>query len=529
MRINHNIAALNTYRQFNNANNAQSKSMEKLSSGLRINSAADDAAGLAISEKMRGQIRGLDMASKNAQDGVSLIQTAEGALTETHDILQRMKELATQAANDTNTTDDRGEIQKEINQLTSEVNRIANTTEFNTKKVLDGGKTAAATPAGGAAGAASGVNAKADAQTVGGTNTFSFDLGTAGAKGNFDIQFTTGGAAGAAFDATGKTLTVTLDQTNSAVTADDVQALIRNATTNKPADLDLSKFTVSADGTDVIDATGPVDEKVSLTGGEDVPTTSATGTFQATLQIGANKGQGFQIDINDMSAAALGISKASSGGAAGAASGVNAKADAQTVGGTNTFSFDLGTAGAKGNFDIQFTTGGAAGAAFDATGKTLTVTLDQTNSAVTADDVQALIRNATTNKPADLDLSKFTVSADGTDVIDATGPVDEKVSLTGGEDTPTASSAGSFTTQAGVSNGTDNSSIESALDVSTHDNATNAIDVLDKAIAKVSGERSKLGAYQNRLDHTINNLNTSSENLTAAESRIRDVDYALAA
>ena len=113
--------------------------MEKLSSGLRINRAGDDAAGLAISEKMRGQIRGLDQAAKNAQDGISLIQTAEGALNETHDILQRMRELAVQAANDTNTGDDRKEIQKEINQLTSEIDRIGNTTEFNTKKLLDGG------------------------------------------------------------------------------------------------------------------------------------------------------------------------------------------------------------------------------------------------------------------------------------------------------------------------------------------------------------------------------------------------------
>ena len=113
--------------------------MEKLSSGLRINKAGDDAAGLAISEKMRGQIRGLDQASKNAQDGISLIQTAEGALNETHDILQRMRELAVQSSNDTNTDDDREEIQKEINQLTSEINRIGNTTEFNTQKLLNGG------------------------------------------------------------------------------------------------------------------------------------------------------------------------------------------------------------------------------------------------------------------------------------------------------------------------------------------------------------------------------------------------------
>ncbi|MBU5212195.1 flagellin Hag [Heyndrickxia oleronia] len=138
MRINHNIAALNTYRQLGAANDAQSKSMEKLSSGLRINRAGDDAAGLAISEKMRGQIRGLDMAAKNSQDGISLIQTAEGALNETHAILQRMRELAVQGGNDTNVTADREAIQDELNQLMSEIDRIADTTEFNTQNLLGG-------------------------------------------------------------------------------------------------------------------------------------------------------------------------------------------------------------------------------------------------------------------------------------------------------------------------------------------------------------------------------------------------------
>ncbi|WP_409302828.1 flagellin [Peribacillus sp. SCS-155] len=137
MRINHNIAALNTHRQLNSATNAQSKSMEKLSSGLRINRAGDDAAGLAISEKMRGQIRGLDQASRNAQDGISMIQTGEGALNETHDILQRMRELAVQSSNDTNTADDRAQIQKENADLIAEIDRIATTTQFNTMNLLD--------------------------------------------------------------------------------------------------------------------------------------------------------------------------------------------------------------------------------------------------------------------------------------------------------------------------------------------------------------------------------------------------------
>ncbi|UYZ21610.1 flagellin [Mesobacillus jeotgali] len=138
MRINHNIAALNTHRQLNSASNAQSSSMEKLSSGLRINKAGDDAAGLSISEKMRGQIRGLDQASKNAQDGISLIQTAEGALNETHSILQRMRELAVQGGNDTNTTEDRNAIKAEIDELNNEITRISDTTQFNKQELLDG-------------------------------------------------------------------------------------------------------------------------------------------------------------------------------------------------------------------------------------------------------------------------------------------------------------------------------------------------------------------------------------------------------
>lgn len=137
MIINHNLGAMNAQRNMNiNSGNA-SKSMEKLSSGLKINRAGDDAAGLSISEKMRAQIRGLDKASTNAEDGISLIQTAEGALNETHSILQRMRELTVQAANDTNVTDDRQSIKDELDQLSAEVDRIATTTEFNTKKLLN--------------------------------------------------------------------------------------------------------------------------------------------------------------------------------------------------------------------------------------------------------------------------------------------------------------------------------------------------------------------------------------------------------
>ncbi|MGE7664276.1 flagellin, partial [Ureibacillus composti] len=173
--------------------------MEKLSSGLRINRAGDDAAGLAISEKMRGQIRGLDQASANAQDGISMIQTAEGALNETHSILQRMRELATQAANDTNTGDDRKEIQNEMNQLTSEINRIGNTTEFNTKKLLNGGSSTS-TSTGGTFGTLSNTSILSSASDITGSTTLANGTYTISTEANFTK--TTGMSAGTVTDAT---------------------------------------------------------------------------------------------------------------------------------------------------------------------------------------------------------------------------------------------------------------------------------------------------------------------------------------
>lgn len=292
MRINHNIAALNTHRQLNTASTAQSKSMEKLSSGLRINKAGDDAAGLAISEKMRGQIRGLDQASKNAQDGISLIQTAEGALNETHDILQRMRELAVQAGNDTNTTSDREEIQKEINQMTSEINRIGNTTEFNTQKLLNGEK---------------------HVGTAAETASKTFDFGSsktltiADASGSTDangikIEFATATDDTLDVSASGNTITITLAQTTGSKNADTAieTALQGLGTVNG---VDVSDWTVT--GSTAYDS-GPVTSAGSvaasnLEGGKDAGAA-------LNFQIGANENQSLTLDINDMRAVALGIS-----------------------------------------------------------------------------------------------------------------------------------------------------------------------------------------------------------------------------
>lgn len=225
MIINHNITAMNTNRQLSLNNSNAAKSLEKLSSGFRINRAGDDAAGLAISEKMRAQIRGLDQASRNAEDGISMIQTTEGALNEVHSILQRMRELANQAANDTNVAIDRDEIQKEINQLTSEINRIGNTTEFNTQKLLNGGGevkeiTVNTMQAGAAKGAFKGGVALATAQAAETGNievvsdknvNISFGT-TAGAQANdITVKFAWDDAnAAPAISVAGKEITITL-------------------------------------------------------------------------------------------------------------------------------------------------------------------------------------------------------------------------------------------------------------------------------------------------------------------------------
>ncbi len=288
MIINHNMNALNAHRNMNVNNTAAGKSMEKLSSGLRINRAGDDAAGLAISEKMRGQIRGLTQASRNSADGISMIQTAEGALNETTNILQRMRELAVQASNDTNTTSDRNEIQKEIDALTEEVDRIANNTEFNTQKLLNGNK--------------SGVGGDTvNKEVVGVTGKFKISLGAELAEDN----------------------EITIDGKMYKVTRED----IANPDTKLKASLEKVftgyTFTVNTDKKNIT-----IDQKV----GEDKEKMnfSVNGKFvkvkvekpgvtardeeisegKANIQVGANSNQSMNIEIGDMRAKALNITDA---------------------------------------------------------------------------------------------------------------------------------------------------------------------------------------------------------------------------
>jgi flagellin len=297
MRINNNLMAINTHRQLGITNTASSKSMEKLSSGFRINRAGDDAAGLAISEKMRGQIRGLTQASRNAQDTISLIQTAEGALTESHAILQRMRELAVQAANDTNTDSDRKELQNEVKQLISELDRIGNTTEFNTKKLLDG--------------SAKGVKEAVDGN-VRVNNNSALTLDVSG----LETAVKDGGKVDGAY----MIIKVNNESTSSAFKTTDFKIVgpdgesntditITSASTIKFTDsIAGTATTITLSGTQTLIDNMRVGESITFVfGAAEEASQELDDSIMA--QIGANAGQTAFISIGDMRAAALGVDK----------------------------------------------------------------------------------------------------------------------------------------------------------------------------------------------------------------------------
>ena len=292
MIINHNMNALNAHRNMGINNTAAGKSMEKLSSGLRINRAGDDAAGLAISEKMRGQIRGLTQASRNSADGISMIQTAEGALNETTNILQRMRELAVQASNDTNTTSDREEIQKEINALTEEVDRIANNTEFNTQKLLNGSKSgeegdlvreAVAEQKGVfkitlTAGLADGNKLNVDGKLI--------KFTAADVANNTKIKEKLNGELGEKYE-------ITVNDSNGGGNGKEIQLTQKVGT-------DKDEFKVSLNGTDLGDKAEVTKEGITKRAEE-------TSEGKVSVQVGANASQSMSIEIGDMRAQALKI------------------------------------------------------------------------------------------------------------------------------------------------------------------------------------------------------------------------------
>lgn len=503
MIINHNIAALNTYNKFSSAGGAQAKSMEKLSSGLRINRAGDDAAGLAISEKMRGQIRGLDQAGRNAQDAISLIQTAEGALNETHSILQRMRELSVQSSNDTATDEDRQSIQDEVKQLKSEIDRIGNNTEFNTKKLINGNL--------------SGSQLSGQGSSLGEATAASIETGdldpadfTGGSTQNFQVKLD-----GKTFDLTAVTSGDTFAFYSDLETK--LKAAIDTHNTANPTDtVEYAKFEI-----DVTDAstmnfkitsgtTGSKSE-ISITPLEDGTNT----TQQATTE--------FQHLLTDGATPVLGSD--------GKLTADNATALSNLT--TEKLSMDVN--GFK--IDVDLTT--VAAATYNDGGDIQDVADDlktDINAALSAyKDLTGTDFGTVDVKVED---GSFVISSSNADSVNIKFDVNDLSNTFGLSGTATSNSGG-LEFHIGANEGQSinlqiNDMTTSGLniadvDVSTRAGADNAIKSMDDAIKAVSTERSKLGAVQNRLEHTINNLGTSSENLTAAESRVRDVDYALAA
>ncbi|NOU69999.1 flagellin [Paenibacillus sp. LMG 31458] len=506
MRINHNIAAANTHRQLTGNTAAASKSLEKLSSGLRINRAGDDAAGLAISEKMRAQVRGLDMAAKNAQDGISLIQTAEGALNETHSILQRMRELADQSANGTNTTDDRAALNEEVKQLKGEIDRIGNTTEFNTQKLLNGALKSAS-------GAGVGQNTTTGSQVSKLTSASVTATGTMAATTLAAADFTkeTLNIDGNDIDVNWQNLTT--DEQN--IITGGTGAGATATASNKAKDLIVQKIN------DAIDASGKSVAHINgyVTGGSLVLESGSAGTDS--------------IIKTSAAASIVGTSL----GAAGTGA----------VAGTNIYNSGSVVAGDKFNFEINGVTMQATGVV--ATGGTTAMSAVATsleaalNVGIAAANTAA--GAASINDPGFISNVKVNATKDGRlEIISETGPVN--VSDLQGKTTAKdlgisaaqtdASGNGGVTFQIGANKGQtlqfgigDMRSAAlgiAGVDITSASTASNALTQLDTAIKSVSSQRSKMGAVQNRLEHTINNLQTASENLTAAESRIRDVDMA---
>ena len=398
MVVQHNMQAANANRMLNVTTSAQSKSTEKLSSGYKINRAADDAAGLSISEKMRKQIKGLDRASTNAQDGVSCVQTAEGALTEVHSMLQRMNELAVQSANGTNSETDRKAIQDEVDQLSKEIDRVSETTKFNETYLLKGdngsnGNTKAFAT-GDAIGTVDGVTVKANGTTA------------ATLSDNGDVKIGT----------------VQLVSSNADITiekADDANSKSANVTK------------VVSDGTNVT---------VTLKDGKEETDTVANIKTKYEID-GTKKGTAI-------------ISKA-----------LKAETTNAEISGTYTGNLDKLAVGADVNAKLAI---GSAG------------------TSALSSDTKALILNLHVGADSE-STNKISIAIDS---MSAKG-----IGVNG-------------------------------LDVSTEAGATNSIDTIKDAIQKVSSQRSSLGAVQNRLEHTINNLDNVVENTTSAESRIRDTDMA---
>lgn len=567
MVINTNISALNTVNQLNKNSNSMNSALEKLSSGYQINSAADDAAGLAISEKMRSQIRGLDQASDNAQDAISLTQTADGALDETESILQRMRELAVQSSSDSLTDDDRESIQDEVDQLRQEIDRISNDTEYNTKSLLDGSLSSTV--------------------TVSGTGSSSVDLsntvsGIGTTSGSYSVVVTTA--------ATKATLSTTSNQYSSTASSSSAingtyvgQEIEINDSTVTISDGDtlsglVNKINAITDDTGVTASLATVTGVAGVTTGDNGGLTNTLITSSSAMTL-TSSNNSFTVSIGGGTATTVSIAEGTYTSAdalltaindAISDAGVNATASLSSgnlVLTTNEIVDSTGTAKtitvAQAGTDTGnalFGTGTASTAS--ATRNYITLTTDEYGS---DSEISLTANNTVLNDlfaaVSSSDTSTTNVTENGTDIegtingIAATGEANNLVASDGltvafADGTAAGTSvevdvdnSDILTFQIGANEGQtmtlsiDNMSAYSlgvaeddtgtdGLDVSTASAATTAITSIDSAISKVSAQRAKLGATENRLEHTINNLDATSENVTSAESNIRDTDMA---
>jgi flagellin len=455
--ISTNIASLNAQRNLTTSQSALSTALQRLSSGLRINSAKDDAAGLAISDRLTTQIRGLDQARRNANDGISLAQTAEGALSQTGEILQRIRELAIQSANATNSSTDRKALNDEVNQLIQEVNRIANTTTFNGLRILDG--------------------------------TYQGQQFQVGANANETIGVS-----------------------------------IQGASAN-----DLKNNTISLQSDTDNDGLGTVTAAANTAA-------SGNGVGAQTLTIaGASGSASVSVAANDQ-ASTIAASINAVVGSTGVSAKASTSATLNTLSADGTVSFTINGGGTATTISAQVTTTdltALASAINDVSGKTgVTATLS-------ADKASVTVRQA---EGKDIVIEGFSNSAGGTIQIDgsATAATNEALTSGGADSTRIAgqvtlssdqgftavSSAGTDVLASGTTATASTSALLSSVDVSTVTGANNAIDIVDAALAQVNRMRASLGAIQNRFGNTIANLQTTSENLSASRSRIRDADFA---
>jgi flagellin len=532
MRINNNLMAMNTHRMLGINNTAASKSIEKLSSGYRINRAGDDAAGLAISEKMRGQIRGLKQASRNAQDGISLLQTAEGALNESHAILQRMRELAVQSANDTNVDEDRKQLNNEVTQLKSELDRIANNTEFNTKKLLNyGAQLNVDNLSGISQSIINTLNTKIpewiNDSMVAINERFGIAFPDSPTLRDMDIVYEQGASYGAAMATSdgGASLTMRInldsfvDASGNLQSEDVLDGLIAHEVMHAFQFTEMSSL-LNAGTTD--NETWFMEGLSMLIQGGNSWISAVSGGISGTSVSGS-----FGNTTSDYASAFVALKvlhEITSGG-------INAIIDELEAGNTisgainNTTQGNIGEvlSGASdyttftdfindfnsGNFDAYLTS------STDFTLGTGTIV----SGSVAGSSSNLSLANTIQNGTGTAEVYTHYNLSFSADTGSGTSDTPEEVIFHIGANTGQSIT---FNTFDATSNGLGIDSVS----ISTQSTADRSITTINNAIITISDKRSEIGAIQNRLEHTIKNLDNTAENLQASESRIRDVDMA---